>query len=159
MTGALSFLRSARWSVVPTMFIVTARALDHEELEDDVETVARLGRLRQRVEEMPPRVRHTASALAAVDVGDDVVARVPIDGERALCSSEHVLRGIAAARWTEDVDRAELRQERPDEDAPGLRLHPKARLVGLDVGIVSYLVVRALPEREEDARPRATRCR
>ena len=32
-------------------------ALDHEEVEDDVETFARFGRARERVEKIPPRMR------------------------------------------------------------------------------------------------------
>src|SRR4051794_37517335 len=88
-------------------------ALHHEELEDDVESLPRFWRCRERIEEMTARVAPAARALAAVDVSDDVVARVPVDGQRASCAAEDILRRLAAARRAEDVDGVQFRQERP----------------------------------------------
>ncbi len=72
-------------------------ALDEEQVEDNVESFARLRGSWERIEQMPPRVAPASRAVSSVDVGDRVVAGVCVDGEVAFGPPSNLL-GVSPLR-------------------------------------------------------------
>src|SRR5262249_20123987 len=77
--------------------------LDPIEAEDQIDRLLRDRRRRQRFVKVATKVRVTRCALAARHVGDDVVAAVRVDDQRALRAAKELLRCLATSIAGEDV--------------------------------------------------------